>query len=207
VIDSEATLITIYNSKVAVEKRVWKDQIQPLPRRVAKSGVGTAHVGATDSNEHGHLPRTQLQCREVCVAWVNGSIYGQNRATNRHEGGQQIPRSPPEDARQRLVPRFALHLTMRLSDAGLHQRQTRALYPNHRLPPWLTEDKTRDRSDRLLDGVTFRPNIIRLIAPRHPRLMLSQIAPQKTDRQWSPRVRVPHCQHLRGQQILSPRHP
>jgi hypothetical protein len=29
---------------------------------------------------------------------------------------------------------------MRLSDAGLRQRQTKALYPNHRLPPWLTED-------------------------------------------------------------------
>jgi hypothetical protein len=42
-------------------------------------------------------------------------------------------------------------LTMRLSDAGLHQRQTKALYPNHRLPPWLTEDATRDRSNRLLD--------------------------------------------------------
>ena len=41
-------------------------------------------------------------------------------------------------------------LTMRLSDAGLHQRQTKALYPNHRLPPWLTEDATRDRSNRLL---------------------------------------------------------
>jgi hypothetical protein len=43
-------------------------------------------------------------------------------------------------------------LTMRLSDAGLRQRQTKALYPNHRLPPWLTEDATRDRSNRLLDG-------------------------------------------------------
>jgi hypothetical protein len=31
---------------------------------------------------------------------------------------------------------------MRLSDAGLHQRQTKALYPNHRPPPWLTEDAT-----------------------------------------------------------------
>jgi hypothetical protein len=40
---------------------------------------------------------------------------------------------------------------MRLSDAGLHQRRTKALYPNHRLPPWLTEDVTRDRSNRLLD--------------------------------------------------------
>jgi uncharacterized protein len=39
---------------------------------------------------------------------------------------------------------------MRLSDAGLHQRPTKALNPNHRLPPWLTEDATRDRSNRLL---------------------------------------------------------
>jgi hypothetical protein len=41
---------------------------------------------------------------------------------------------------------------MRLGDAGLRQRQTKARYPNHRLPPWLTEDATRDRSSRLLDG-------------------------------------------------------
>ena len=40
---------------------------------------------------------------------------------------------------------------MRLSDAGLRQRQTKLIYPNHRLPPWLTEDATRDRSNRLLD--------------------------------------------------------
>jgi hypothetical protein len=40
---------------------------------------------------------------------------------------------------------------MRLSDAGLHQRQTKALYPNHRSSPWSTEDATRDRSNRLLD--------------------------------------------------------
>jgi hypothetical protein len=29
---------------------------------------------------------------------------------------------------------------MRLSDAGLRGRQTKALYPDHRLPPWLNED-------------------------------------------------------------------
>jgi hypothetical protein len=29
---------------------------------------------------------------------------------------------------------------MRLSDAGLRRRQTKLLYPNHRPPPWLTED-------------------------------------------------------------------
>src|ERR1700684_612072 len=39
---------------------------------------------------------------------------------------------------------------MRLSDAGLRQRRTRALYPNHRLPPWPNEDAPRDRSNRLL---------------------------------------------------------
>jgi hypothetical protein len=142
VIDGEATLIAIHNSEVAAEKRMWKDQIQPLPGRVAKWGVRTAHVCATNSNEHGHLPGTELQCGEVCVAWVNGSIHGQNRAADRHEGGQHIPRSPPKDARQRLVRRFALHLTMRLSDAGLSRCQTKLIYPDHRLPPWLIENDT-----------------------------------------------------------------
>jgi hypothetical protein len=32
------------------------------------------------------------------------------------------------------------------SDAGLRQRQTKALYPNHRSSPWFIEDATRDRS-------------------------------------------------------------
>jgi hypothetical protein len=31
-------------------------------------------------------------------------------------------------------------LEMRLSDAGLRQRQTKLIYPKHRLPPWLKED-------------------------------------------------------------------
>jgi len=29
-----------------------------------------------------------------------------------------------------------------VSDAGLRQRQTKLIYPNHRLPPWLNEDVT-----------------------------------------------------------------
>jgi hypothetical protein len=41
---------------------------------------------------------------------------------------------------------------MRLSDAGLRCRQPKLIYPDHRLPPWLTEDAARDRSNRLLDG-------------------------------------------------------
>ena len=43
-------------------------------------------------------------------------------------------------------------LTMRLSDAGMRRRKTKLIYPNHRLPPWPTEDATRDRSNRLLDS-------------------------------------------------------
>jgi hypothetical protein len=38
-----------------------------------------------------------------------------------------------------LASTLRQRLTMRLSDAGLHQRQTKALYLNHRLPPWLIE--------------------------------------------------------------------
>src|SRR5712671_4405453 len=42
---------------------------------------------------------------------------------------------------------------MRLSDAGMSNRETKTLYPNHRLPPWLDQDTTCDRSNRLLGGV------------------------------------------------------
>jgi len=48
---------------------------------------------------------------------------------------------------------------MRLSDAGLHRRQTKAVYPNHPFPPWLTEEVPRDRSNRLLEALSLvRPN-------------------------------------------------
>src|SRR6202034_4315718 len=60
-----------------------------------------------------------------------------------------------EVAMHQVIERNAIHifaLTMRLSDAGLRCRQTKLIYPNHRLPPWLTEDATRDRSNRLLDA-------------------------------------------------------
>jgi hypothetical protein len=45
---------------------------------------------------------------------------------------------------------------------GLRYRQTKALYPNHRSTPWLTEDAPRDRSNRLL-GVSDMWNL-RLLA-------------------------------------------
>jgi|SRR5580658_7395260 hypothetical protein len=66
-----------------------------------------------------------------------GGRIGQHRYGQRRHG--KYRRRPKHSA-----------LTMRLSDAGLHQRQTKALYPHHLPPPWLTEDATRDRSNRLL---------------------------------------------------------
>ncbi len=42
-------------------------------------------------------------------------------------------------------------LTSRLSDAGLRCRPTKLIYPNHRPPPWTTEDTPRDRSKQLLE--------------------------------------------------------
>ena len=42
-------------------------------------------------------------------------------------------------------------LTMRLSDAGLRQHQTKLIYPDHRLTPCPNEAAPRDRSNRLLD--------------------------------------------------------
>src|SRR5579859_6974135 len=63
-------------------------------------------------------------------------------------------REKPQSRTKAAIP--SKHLTMRLSDAGLHLRQTKVLYPNHRLPPWPTEDATRGRSNRLLEvGVLF----------------------------------------------------
>jgi hypothetical protein len=55
-------------------------------------------------------------------------------------------------SRRHNMRRARLGLTMRLSDAGMRQRQTELIYFNHRLPPWHTEDAARDRSNRLLDA-------------------------------------------------------
>jgi hypothetical protein len=43
-------------------------------------------------------------------------------------------------------------LTMRLSDAGFRQRQTKQFIQIIQFPLWLTEDATRDRSNRWLGG-------------------------------------------------------
>ena len=53
---------------------------------------------------------------------------------------------------------------MRLSDAGLRQRQTKLLYLNHRPPPWLTEDAT----PRSLEPIVRRPHTLTLVRAMTP---------------------------------------
>ena len=48
----------------------------------------------------------------------------------------------PYSVKVPLIGAVCAALTMRLSDAGLRRVQTKPLYLNHRLPPWLTEDAT-----------------------------------------------------------------
>jgi hypothetical protein len=50
-----------------------------------------------------------------------------------------------------LVRLMIVRLTLRLTDAGA-RRKPKLIYPNHRLAPWPTENATRDRPNRLLDG-------------------------------------------------------
>jgi len=45
-------------------------------------------------------------------------------------------------------------LTMRLSAAGMHQRKSKAVYPDHSTSPWLVEDAARDRSNRWLGDLS-----------------------------------------------------
>jgi hypothetical protein len=67
-------------------------------------------------------------------------------------------------------------LTMRLSDAGLRCRPTKLIYPNHLFPPSLTEDATRDRSNRLLELIwsALRPGASQHTSPRR----------RQEDRKW-----------------------
>src|SRR5258706_13590837 len=52
------------------------------------------------------------------------------------------------------ISRASARLKMRLSDARLRHRQTKLIYPNHRLPSFLlTEDATR----RLLESIFTTP--------------------------------------------------
>jgi len=45
---------------------------------------------------------------------------------------------------------------MRLSDAQVRRRQTKLIYPNHRLPPWLIEDATPRSLEPMVRGQIVR---------------------------------------------------
>jgi hypothetical protein len=83
---------------------------------------------------------------------------------------------------------------MRLSDARMRRRQPKLIYPNHRLPPWLTEDAPRDRSNRLSDGCAdgkFAPS---KMAPEK----YSKYYPKRRRGQWAVGDSCPknHAQNL-----------
>jgi hypothetical protein len=73
-----------------------------------------------------------------------------NFQPSRLSPAQRKARIPREATDQRRKGSWGL--TMRLSDAGARRRKAKLIYPNHRLPPWLNEDVTRDRSNRLLEA-------------------------------------------------------
>jgi hypothetical protein len=70
-----------------------------------------------------------------------------------------------------------LNLTMRLSDAGLRRLQSKIVYPDHRLPPSLTEDATRDRSNRLLGPTATLSTYKRLRFPECSWIRISNSLP------------------------------
>src|SRR5258708_18442681 len=69
-------------------------------------------------------------------------------------------------------------LTMRLSGARFRKRPTKLIYPDHRLPPWLTEDTTRDRSNRLLDDFAMGSSITRRACRRGIPALRATLAPR-----------------------------
>jgi hypothetical protein len=56
---------------------------------------------------------------------------------------------------------------MRLSDAGLQQRQSKAPYPNHQFPPWLNEDTAPRSLESIVRGLTH--SYQRLASGKHRR--------------------------------------
>jgi len=90
---------------------------------------------------------------------------------------------------------------MKLSDAGLRRRPTKLLYPDHRLPPWLTEDATRDRSNRLLEvGSRIRLNPVRLRVGVGDRNASRSAKGRKDLREW-----YPHQPPLWFNEVVTPR--
>jgi hypothetical protein len=58
------------------------------------------------------------------------------------EKASAIPPRRRRFGEPKIALRLTKGLTMRLSDAGWRRCKTKLIYPNHRLPPWFTEDAT-----------------------------------------------------------------
>ena len=71
---------------------------------------------------------------------------------------------------------------MRLSDAGLRCREAKLIYPDHRSPPWLTEDAPRDRSNRLLGADLAATRIVQPIITMATEIISLKWAPPPFDR-------------------------
>jgi hypothetical protein len=119
--------------------------IGPHPRKLRIS-LTPSLLPLCASAPAGHRWRARRPHRHITRALA---YHGVGTCPRHHQNPNR-----PEPVHTKLTPAWTYRLTMRLSDAGLRQRQTKALYPNHRLPPWPNEDDTRDRSNRLLDFVS-----------------------------------------------------
>jgi hypothetical protein len=95
---------------------------------------------------------------QIVSSWENGISNVINSNT--------MPANNTDDANRRaflaVSDTIESRPTMRLSDAGMRSQQPELIYPNHRLPPWPTEDTSpRDRSNRLLEDALRRTQAIK----------------------------------------------
>jgi hypothetical protein len=125
------------------------------------------------------VPR-QLRGRSVSRIAYNKVLFLLYRQNKRSQNPLSwIARTWHWDVRA-MSPRWGL--TMRLSDAGLRRRRTKVLYPNHRSPPWLTEDPT----PRSLEPIVRRQHTARgrwpislsITSNLNPRGRPAQISPK-----------------------------
>jgi hypothetical protein len=140
---------------------------KPLCTKVACQGLqcleaGTSHIISRSSVEANQasfvkgsasLPRSRLKtCRNIAASTGASEslchVTALSRSSVRHARGG---RTTAHALTSTVATTMNLScITMRLSDSGLRCRETKLLYQDHRLPPWLTEAAPRDRSNRLL---------------------------------------------------------
>jgi hypothetical protein len=112
--------------------------------------------GALESSACCNLASGMMIRRRGYQAPSAAGISGMRRLSTRHRFGQSAsrPSNPKQSNKTRLresgcrhqywqgvaESRLARPLTKRLSDAGLHRRPTKLIYPDHQTTPWLSGD-------------------------------------------------------------------